>query len=71
MLSLDYKPVICCWVHQQGQAESFLAKEVLLTMLFSVQQWGDKRLHSFLSSDTSSGIIRLYDERGNGSTYPN
>lgn len=60
MVNLGFTPKSCCWVHRRGQAQSILAVFVLsffVPLLFA---------HDPFSSEQNSGIIRLYDGRGDG-----
>lgn len=60
MLKLPYVPNTCCWVHRRGQAQGLLAMYVYSVQVFRLQP------HLLRSSDKNSGVIRLYDGRGNG-----
>jgi len=60
MIDLDFKPLACCWVHRKGQAQGLLA----MLVPSSPNMW--RIANNCFSSDASSGVIRVFDGRGEG-----
>lgn len=59
IIKLGFKPHSCCWVHKKGQAQGLLAVYVPYPY-FSYPGYS-----VVFSADATSGVIRLYDGRGN------
>ena len=57
IIKLGYTPHGCCWVHRRGQAQGLLAVYVVLVPCESMNLM-------LFRSDSQSGIIRVYDGRG-------
>lgn len=60
MIKLGFTPLACCWVHRRGQAQGLLA----VCVIFYLYIYGSN--HVSLSSEQGTGVIRIYDGRGDG-----
>jgi peptidylprolyl isomerase domain and WD repeat-containing protein 1 len=57
IIQLGYTPHCCCWVHRRGQAQGLLAVYVPANCDLSA-------FINWTSSEEGTGVIRLYDGRG-------